>query len=147
MSRKIAAFTAALSFLVGAPAAYGQTADQPHPHHKARHHKAHHGCQTNACEARVQARAARQTRLQAIRPYMGFLRSTGACESGTDGNLKHGLRAVDPWGKYRGRYQFDLSGWRGAGGYGDPIDAGWLEQAYRAVRWLQINGRQSWPNC
>jgi hypothetical protein len=106
------------------------------------------GCESKACEKRVHKKRMRHKKLRTIKPYRrSFLGPTGACESGTTMNLHHGLRAVDPSGTYRGRYQFNMSGWRGAGGRGDPIDANWLEQAYRAVRWLHINGRQSWPNC
>lgn len=99
------------------------------------HHKCNHAC-------RVQKHKKRY-----IRPYHDFLASTGACESGTDHNLRHGLTAVSPSGQYRGRYQFGVPDWHRAGGWGDPIEADWLEQAYRAVKWLKINGRQSWPNC
>lgn len=83
----------------------------------------------------------------AIRPFRPFLASVGACESGTTSWLRHGLHAVSSTGQYRGRYQFGVPDWRRAGGRGDPAAAGWLEQAYRAVVWLGINGRQSWPNC
>lgn len=106
------------------------------------------GCESKACEKRVSKKKQRRKKLRAIAPYRdSFLGPVGACESGTTENLRHGLRAVDPWGKYRGRYQFGMPDWRRAGGRGDPAEAGWLEQAYRAVRWLKLNGRQSWPNC
>lgn len=131
------AIVAALSLPTGAMA---QAPDAHVAKHVQKHKK---GCKTAECQDRIH----RRHRLRTITPYMGFLRSTGACESGTDGNLKHGLRAVDPWGKYRGRYQFGMPDWQRAGGRGDPVEAGWLEQAYRAVRWLRMNGRQSWPNC
>lgn len=93
------------------------------------------GCEKPPCKRR------------AIAPYKPFLRAVGACESGTSRWLRHGLHAVSPGGRYRGRYQFGLPDWRRAGGSGDPADAGWLEQAYRAVVWLTVNGRRSWPNC
>lgn len=98
------------------------------------------GCRTHSCRVRVR-------RKKYIKPYIGFLRSTGACESGTDGNLHHGLTVHNPGGQYHGRYQFGLPDWQRAGGPGDPHNAGWLTQAYYAVRWLKINGRGSWPNC
>lgn len=84
-----------------------------------------------------------------IRPYRAsFLGPVGACESGTHSySLRAGLRAYNPAGPYYNRYQFNMGAWRGAGGRGDPRDAPWYEQAYRAVVWLHINGRQSWPNC
>lgn len=90
----------------------------------------------------------RRHRLMKIRPHVGwFLGPTGACESGTDHNLRHGLRATSSTGQYLGRYQFGQPDWYRAGGVGDPRNASWLEQAYRAVVWLYINGRSSWPNC
>lgn len=94
------------------------------------------GCKKNACKTHV------------VQPFKKtFLGPVGACESGGTFSLKTGLRATDPSGTYLGRYQFNREGWAGAGGTGDPRDASWLEQAYRAVLWLHINGRQSWPNC
>lgn len=94
------------------------------------------GCQKNPCKKHV------------IEPYVrSFLGPVGACESGTTRWLRHGLGVVSPTGQYRGRYQFDMSSWRGAGGYGDPVNAGWLTQAYNAVRWLHRAGRHAWPNC
>lgn len=96
-------------------------------------------CRTAACHDRVYMK-------HTIRPHIEWLRSTGDCESGTR-SLRSGLRAYNPAGPYMGRYQFDASSWRGAGGYGDPRNAGWLMQAYRAVRWKQKVGRGAWPNC
>lgn len=94
------------------------------------------GCRGERCKVHV------------IAPYVrSFLGPTGACESGTDRNLRHGLHALSPGGVYRGRYQFGWGDWHRAGGVGDPIWASWYEQAYRAVVWLHVNGRQSWPNC
>lgn len=84
-----------------------------------------------------------------IKPFKrSFLGPVGACESGTTRFLRHGLRAVSSNGRYRGRYQFDMSSWRTAGGWGDPIDASWLQQAYRAVIWLKMTSlMHSWPVC
>lgn len=97
---------------------------------------------------RKRARREYRRKLRYIAPYRSwFLGPVGACESGTTTNLEHGLRATSPSGQYLGRYQFGRPDWGRAGGYGDPRDADWLEQGYRAVRWLNINGRQSWPNC
>lgn len=103
------------------------------------------GCQTKSCVRRVR----RKRKLHYIKPYRTwFLGPVGACESGTGSHkLTVGLQAVSLGGRYRGRYQFGMPDWYRAGGGGDPINAGWLEQAYRAVRWLHINGRDSWPNC
>lgn len=63
------------------------------------------------------------------------------CESG--GNP----RAVNPTGKYRGLYQFDLRTWHGVGGVGDPIDASPAEQTKRARILYNDRGRSPWPYC
>jgi hypothetical protein len=94
------------------------------------------GCRKAPCKRHV------------IKPWRAtFLGPVGACESGTDHRLHHGLRATSAGGHYLGRYQFGWPDWHRAGGKGDPRDAGPLEQAYRAVVWLHRNGRTSWPNC
>jgi hypothetical protein len=98
------------------------------------------GCKHRRCKEHV------------IRPYKRtFLAPVGACETrgwgGGTFDLRTGLRTTSPNGQYRGRYQFGLPDWWRAGGKGDPVDAGWREQAYRAVIWLHWNGRSSWPNC
>lgn len=103
-----------------------------------------------ACVKRVKARQHRQHRLDVIRPYRPWLASVGDCESGTR-DLRTGLTAISPNGRWRGRYQFGIPTWQAAGGKGDPIDASWLEQAYRAVRWRQKIGNPhqpaGWPVC
>jgi hypothetical protein len=94
------------------------------------------GCKKDPCKRHV------------IQPYRaGFLGPVGACESGTTLFLRHGLRAVSAGGTYRGRYQFDLGSWQGAGGRGDPAAASWVEQAYRAVIWRLRAGIRAWPVC
>jgi hypothetical protein len=100
-------------------------------------------CRTAACHDRVYMK-------NTIRPHIPWLRATGYCEAARRPggySLKAGLRAYNPAGPYLGRYQFDRASWRGAGGTGDPRDAGWLMQAYRAVRWKQIAGSGAWPVC
>jgi hypothetical protein len=104
------------------------------------------GCNTRACDRRVdrklrRRRAHRYNRLRrrVIRPYLGWLRSTRACESPTGRDSANGM--------YHGYYQFDVQSWRGAGGWGMPCQASWLEQSYRAVIWLKKAGRGAWPVC
>ncbi|MCW2599563.1 MAG: transglycosylase protein [Frankiales bacterium] len=63
------------------------------------------------------------------------------CESG--GNP----RAVSSGGKYRGLYQFTMGTWYGVGGSGDPIDASYSEQTYRAQLLYRRSGRSPWPVC
>jgi hypothetical protein len=83
-----------------------------------------------------------------IAPYIAWLRSTGDCENGPYGGpeLKEGLRAYNP-SPFYGRYQFVMSTWYSVGGRGDPRDADWLEQAYRAVLLLRRSGAGQWPVC
>lgn len=77
-----------------------------------------------------------------------FLLPVGTCESARGTwSLRAGLRAISPNGLYRGRYQFDMGSWRAAGGKGDPADASWLQQAYRAVIWKGMAGIGAWPIC
>lgn len=121
MKRRLIALGASVAFLGSTPQAQGHFVN---------------GCRKPVCKRHV------------IKPYKrAFLGPVGACESGTTRWLRHGLRALSPGGQYRGRYQFDWGSWAGAGGRGDPSAAGWLEQAYRAVVWLHLAGRQAWPNC
>lgn len=89
-----------------------------------------------------------QHKLKAIKPYREWLRSTGDCENGPYGgrSLREGLRAYNP-SPFFGRYQFVLSTWASVGGTGDPRDANWLEQAYRAVILLVRAGDEQWPVC
>ena len=69
------------------------------------------------------------------------LRKIAKCESG--GNP----RAVSRDGRYRGKYQFDLSTWRAMGGSGDPAKASEAEQDRRAVALYRKRGTAPWANC
>ena len=114
-------------------------------------------CNTRACDQRalsrrqrrrVQARHKAQVRAErhaakmrrVVAPYRAWLASTRACES-------HGRYATATGNGFWGAYQFTLSSWRAAGGVGMPHHASRLEQDYRAVRLLHIQGRGAWPNC
>jgi hypothetical protein len=104
---------------------------------------AHKGCHTQKCQQRVYTKH----RLRVISPYRPWLHRVGQCETG-GWSLKSGIRDRS---YYRGRYQFSFETWHNAGGYGDPADASWLEQAYRAVKWRQRIGNphqtMGWPVC
>jgi len=63
------------------------------------------------------------------------------CESG--GNYS----AVNPSGKYRGAYQFDISTWQSVGGSGDPAAAPPAEQDARAKLLYARRGAAPWPVC
>lgn len=69
------------------------------------------------------------------------LSAIAACESG--GNPS----AVDPTGKYRGKYQFDYGTWAGVGGQGDPAAASEAEQDMRAAMLYSQRGSAPWPVC
>jgi peptidoglycan hydrolase-like protein with peptidoglycan-binding domain len=70
-----------------------------------------------------------------------ILRRIAECESG--GNP----RAVSPGGRYRGKYQFSRSTWRGLGGKGDPADAPEWLQDRMALKLYRQSGTAPWPNC
>ena len=96
-------------------------------------------------QRRVQARHKAEVRWRAhmrrfTRPYRGWLASTRACESG-------GRYGIATGNGFFGAYQFTVSSWYAAGGRGMPHLAAPLEQDYRAVRLLHIQGRGAWPNC
>lgn len=55
--------------------------------------------------------------------------------------------AVNPSGKYRGAYQFDLETWRTVGGTGDPAAAPPVEQDARARELYARRGHEPWPEC
>jgi hypothetical protein len=71
----------------------------------------------------------------------GSLQRIAQCESG--GNP----RAVGGGGRYRGKYQFSYSTWRGVGGSGDPAAATEAEQDRRAAMLMQRGGSGQWPVC
>lgn len=73
-------------------------------------------------------------------PYWAWLRSTRDCESG--GNYR-----TNTHNGFYGAYQFTLTSWAAVGGQGMPNAADPLEQDYRAVRLLRIQGRGAWPVC
>jgi hypothetical protein len=93
-------------------------------------------CQTRACERRVHRRHMRKT----IRPYRPWLRRTAQCESGGRWHIATG-------NGFYGGLQFTLQSWRAVGGAGMPHRASRLEQMYRGVRLLKIQGRGAWPVC
>jgi len=114
-------------------------------------------CNTRACDQRVhairnrrkvQARHKAQVRAErhdakrrkVVRPYRAWLASTRRCESG-------GRYHIATGNGFYGAYQFTVSSWYAAGGRGMPHLNPPLEQDYRAVRLLHIQGRGAWPNC
>lgn len=114
-------------------------------------------CNTRACDERVrairhrrkvQARHKAQVRAEAhdahrlrmVRPHRAWLASTRRCESG-------GRYHIATGNGFYGAYQFTLSSWRAVGGRGMPHQNEPLEQDYRAVKLLYLQGRGAWPVC
>jgi hypothetical protein len=69
------------------------------------------------------------------------LQRIAQCESG--GNP----RAVSADGRYRGKYQFDMSTWRSLGGSGDPAEAPESTQDRMAIKLYRQRGTAPWGNC
>ena len=97
-------------------------------------------CQTDPCERRVAHRRTHHRWWRTTKPYRGWLASTRWCES-------RGRYAINTGNGFYGAYQFTLSSWRAVGGGGLPHLAEPLEQDYRAVRLLWVQGRGAWPVC
>jgi hypothetical protein len=105
------------------------------------------GCYTYACEVRVKRnvradirRRHRQHWRYLTAPYRAWLASTRQCESG--GNYR-----TATGNGFWGAYQFTLTSWAAVGGHGNPANAEPLEQDYRAVLLLHLQGRGAWPVC
>jgi hypothetical protein len=98
----------------------------------------HDRCHTRTCFGRVLNKHKRAV----VKPYRPFLARVRACE-------------WDPIQRWRtntgngffGAYQFTLQSWHGVGGRGLPHQAGQLEQSYRAVLLLRVQGPGAWPVC
>lgn len=74
-------------------------------------------------------------------PSAAQWRALRQCESSNN------YSAVNPSGKYRGAYQFDLPTWESVGGSGDPAAAPPHEQDHRALLLYQRRGAAPWPIC
>jgi hypothetical protein len=55
--------------------------------------------------------------------------------------------ALNPTGKYRGLFQFDMRSWKYVGGSGDPSRATVREQYKRAKMLKEKQGWSAWPVC
>ena len=69
------------------------------------------------------------------------LKRIAQCESG--GNP----RAISRDGRYRGKFQFDMSTWRSLGGTGDPAKASEAVQDRLALKLYRARGTAPWANC
>jgi len=103
----------------------------------------HPGCNTDACERRVDRKEHRKTVRKwrrVARPYRFWLASVRWCES-------RNTYTINTGNGFFGAYQFTLPSWFAVGGRGMPHLAPPVEQDYRAVRLLWVQGRGAWPVC
>lgn len=103
---------------------------------------AHHapGCNSKSCDARVGHKKAKAKKHATVRPHRSRLLRIADCESGRRWHLNTGN------GHYGG-LQFTLSSFHAVGGRGMPHHATALEQMYRAVRLMHLQGWGAWPVC
>jgi len=89
------------------------------------------GCKKNKCKRHV------------VQPYKGWLRSVRACEvRGQPFPFQ-----TNTGNGFYGAYQFTVRSWYAVGGKGMPHLNRPLEQSYRAVKLLFLQGRGAWPVC
>jgi Transglycosylase-like domain len=103
----------------------------------------HPGCRSEQCErrvARAQHELTRQAWARVVRPYNAWLDRVAWCES-------RGRYSINTHNGYFGGLQFSLPSWWAVGGHGYPHEAERLEQRYRAVRLLRLQGAGAWPVC
>lgn len=79
-------------------------------------------------------------RCKVVRPYRSWLHKVALCESGNRPGTNTG-------NGFYGAYQFTLRSWHAVGGHGWPHRASMLEQSYRAVLLLRVQGLNAWPVC
>ncbi len=84
--------------------------------------------------------AAKDHRKAVVKPYRAYFHQVARCESG--GNWK-----INTGNGFYGGLQFTLQSWHGVGGRGYPHQASKLEQMYRGVKLLRLQGRSAWPVC
>lgn len=97
---------------------------------------AHRGCHTHRCKARV----ATAHKWNVVAPYNSKLNRMAQCESGGRWHIATG-------NGFYGGLQFTIQSWFAAGGRGMPNLASILEQKYRAIRLMWLQGWGAWPIC
>lgn len=112
----------------------------------------HHirGCNTASCDKRVKkacwesapcrTRVIRKQWHKVADPYWGIFNAIAECESGGNWQINTG-------NGFYGGIQFTSQSWKGVGGSGLPHDATKLEQIYRGVRLMHVQGWGAWPHC
>ena len=76
---------------------------------------------------------------QVVAPYRAKLTRVAACESGGRWHI------INP--PYSGGLQFMASSWAAVGGHGLAAGASPLEQMFRAVALMRLQGWGAWPVC
>jgi hypothetical protein len=113
------------------------------------------GCNTTACDKRIgrkwakrHPRGAAAAAMRAVAaPYRAWLDRVGECEDNDNPAAGPTGYRSNTGNGFFGRYQFTLSSWAAVGGTGRPDLAPPLEQDYRAVRLLKLQGPGAWPVC
>jgi len=87
-------------------------------------------------------RSCRQRRYmrRVVRPYRATLLRIASCESGRRWHISTG-------NGFHGGLQFTASSWWAVGGSGYAHQASRLEQLYRAVLLMRLQGWGAWPVC
>lgn len=93
-------------------------------------------CNTRACEERVVLKI----KAAVVRPWSGKLDRIAWCES-------RGRWWLATGNGFFGGLQFTIKSWLAVGGRGMPHQASVLEQKYRGVRLIAVQGFSAWPNC
>lgn len=79
-------------------------------------------------------------RSRVVAPYRARLLRIARCESG-------GRWKISTGNGFYGGLQFTIGSWRAVGGTGYPHWRSRLEQMYRAVKLMRIQGWGAWPVC
>jgi hypothetical protein len=110
------------------------------------------GCNSRPCDRRIDRRWARShpkahkanvSWSAVVQPYRAFLAKLRACEV----RGQPAPYQTNTGNGFYGAYQFTASSWSAVGGSGLPSAASPLEQDYRAVRLLKMQGPGAWPVC
>ena len=86
------------------------------------------GCKKEKCKRHV------------VAPFSSYFDRVARCESG-------GRWFIATGNGYYGGIQFSMPSWRAVGGWGMPHQNSILEQKYRGVKLLMLQGRGAWPHC
>jgi hypothetical protein len=103
----------------------------------------HKGCNTRSCDKRMDKKVRAKVKARkwkVVRPYNAWLENTARCESG-------GRWFIATGNGFYGGLQFTLQSWRAVGGRGMPHQNSVLEQKFRGVKLLFLQGRGAWPVC